>query len=300
MTDLYLGIVCMTGLGAVFFAATRRFAGHAPKWLYDLLALITVAVLLIYIRWFWDDVRLARFLPVPNLIIVGSWFLPLIGVLAGLVWGRIRNSQARCWFSTGLLFAVALYATVQPVLGQAPTCRNQWEGEICLQTTRSTCAAAAAATLLRQFQIPAREQEMADLCLTRQGTTWKGIYRGLKLKTAETPWEVEVFRASLDELRNGLQGPAILEVELKSDAFADIRYQTEWGWIPGTPHSVVFLGVTEQGGFLVADPSVGREEWSREDLALLWTGEGIRLVPRAAGLPDHAPLILAASHKTTE
>jgi hypothetical protein len=298
MTDLYLGIVCMTALGVAFFAATCCFARRAPKWFYDLLALITVAVLLVYIRWFWDDVRLARFLPVPNLIIVGSWFLPLIGVLAGLVWGRIRNSRARCWFSTSLLFAAALYATVQPVLGQAPTCRNQWEGEICLQTTRSTCAAAAAATLLRRFRIPAREQEMADLCLTRQGTTWKGIYRGLKLKTADTPWEVEVFQANLDDLRNGFKGPAILEVELKSDAFADVRYQTEWGWIPGTPHSVVFLQVTERGGFLVADPSVGREEWSGEDLALLWTGEGMRLVPRSAPAPATTAMVLAATRES--
>jgi len=297
MTDLYLGIVCMTALGAVFFTATRRFAHRVPKWLDDVLALVTVTVLLIYIRWFWDDVRLARFLPVPNLIIVGSWFLPLIGILAGLVWGRLRNSRRRCWFSTGLLFATALYATVQPVLGQPPTCRNQWEGAICLQTTRSTCAAAAAATLLHRFHIPAAEQEMADLCLTREGTTWKGIYRGLKLKTCDTPWEVEVFRASMDDLRSGLCGPAILEMELRRDAFADIRYQTEWGWIPGTPHSVVFLRVTERGGFLVADPSVGREEWSAEDIALLWTGEGMRLIPRAAEPAPEASITLAASRE---
>jgi hypothetical protein len=30
----------------------------------------------------------------------------------------------------------------------------------------------------------------------------------------------------------------------------------------------------------MADPSVGQEEWSAEDVALLWTGEGMRLVPR--------------------
>jgi hypothetical protein len=300
MTDLYLGIACMTALGAAFFAATRSVARHAPAWLYDVLALATVAVLLVYIRWFWDDVRLARFLPVPNLIVVGSWFLPLIGILAGLVWGRIRNSHIRRWISTTLLFVTALYATVEPVLGEAPTCRNQWEAGVCLQTTRSTCSAAAAATLLNRVGIPAAEQEMADLCLTRQGTTWKGIYRGLKLKTSDAPWEVEVFRASIDDLRSGQSGPAILEVELRPDALVDICYQTEWGWIPGTPHSVVFLGMSARGGFLVADPSVGREEWTAQDLALLWTGAGMRLVPRAGEAHENAALILAASHKTTK
>jgi hypothetical protein len=248
--------------------------------LHDLLATITVAMLLVYIRWFWDDVRLARFLPVPNLIIVGSWFLPLIGILAALVCARLPESRLRRRGASGLLFASALYATVQPVLGEAPTCKNEWEGKVCLQTTRTTCSAAAAATLLRQFGVRSGEQEMADLCLTRHGTTWKGIYRGLTIKTDETPWNVEVFEATLADLRSNLIGPAILNVELRPDAFADVRYQTEWGWIPGTPHSVVFLKVTERGGFLMADPSVGQEEWSAEDVALLWTGEGMRLVPR--------------------
>jgi hypothetical protein len=141
---------------------------------------------------------------------------------------------------------------------------------------------------------------MADLCLTRQGTTWKGIYRGLKLKTSDTAWEVEVFRASVDDLQNGLCAPAILEMELKPDAFADIRYQTEWGWIPGTPHSVVFLRITERGGFLVADPSVGREEWSAEDLALLWTGEGMRLVPRAAPSLARSSMNVAANREPAQ
>ena len=41
------------------------------------------------------------------------------------------------------------------------------------------------------------EQEMAELCLTRHGTSWQGLYRGLKLKTAGTGWDV----ASLPLLR---------------------------------------------------------------------------------------------------
>lgn len=300
MADIYLGIAAMLALSAAFFYATRRGVRGAPKWLHDLLAAVTVGLLLVYIRWCWDDVRLARFLPVPNLIIVGSWFLPLIGVLSALVCGRLRESRLRRRASTLLLFASALYATVQPVLGEAPACQNQWEGKVCLQTTRSTCSAAAAATLLRQFGVAAHEQEMADLCLTRHGTTWKGIYRGLALKTSESPWDVEVFQASLADLQSNLVGPAILNMELRSDAFADVRYQTEWGWIPGTPHSVVFLKVTERGGFLMADPSVGQEEWSAEDVALLWTGEGMRLVPKPVSRITPGSLILTARRESAD
>src|SRR5260221_7046371 len=44
-------------------------------------------------------------------------------------------------------------------------------------------------TTLFRSGISATEQEMADLCITRRGTYWQGLYRGLKLKTAGTLWE---------------------------------------------------------------------------------------------------------------
>ena len=104
MTDIYLGIAGMVLLGLGSFHATRKMATDRPNWLYDVLALLTVLLLLAYIRWCWNAPRLTQILPYSNLIIIGNWFLPLVGVLAGLVWGRFTERTARRWVAIVLLF----------------------------------------------------------------------------------------------------------------------------------------------------------------------------------------------------
>src|SRR5262249_9190240 len=144
---------------------------------------------------------------------------------------------------------------------------------------------ASAATLLHWYQIAATEQEMAELCLTRQdGTYWQGLYRGLKLKTRGTDWDVEVFSGKdlLDLQKMTLDGPGILTVGLPDDAPAYRIYQYDWGWVPGVSHSVVLFRFLPRQQVRVGDPSLdeGQENWSRNDLQVLWRGRGIRLVPR--------------------
>lgn len=286
MTDLYLGIALMVAVGVACFAATRRIANFGPPWMYDAFALGTVCILCGYIWWIWDDVRVARWLPYPNLIIVGNWFLPLLGVLAGLVWRRMPHRGGRRWVATLLLFTAGFYSTVDPVLGEAPECRHKWErtsnGRLFMQTTDATCSAAAAATLLSQHGIPADEQEMAELCLTREGTTWKGLYRGLSLKTQWTSRKVEVFRGTPADLDHSLSSPypVLLCAELQPDAPNAGKYRDEYGWIPGTPHTVVVLGRNPDGTYQVHDPVAGQEIWTAEELELLWKGTAMRLVPR--------------------
>ena len=120
------------------------------------------------------------------------------------------------------------------------------------------------------------------LCLTTtQGTSTHGLYRGLKLKTASTPWDVYLFSGtSIAELRR-LSGPVLISVELRPEDRIDPRYQNTLGWLPGVPHSVVLLGFTAGGNFVrIADPAIGHELWSIQDLELLWHGEGVTLVAR--------------------
>ena len=57
----------------------------------------------------------------------------------------------------------------------------------------------------------------------------------------------------------------------------DRRFVEQWGWIPGMGHSVVILGRTTDGNFIVGDPAVGLEIWSKADLDLLWSGVGMRV-----------------------
>ena len=299
MMDLYLGIMLMVALGAATFAATRRMANFGPLWVYDAAAFVTVALLCGYIWWVWDDVRVSHWLPYSNLIIVGNWFLPLLGVLAGLVWRRLPQSRTRQYTATLLLFAAGLYSTVNPVLGEAPTCRSHWErlggGRCFLQTTDATCSAAAAATLLSLHGIVTDEQEMADLCLTREGTTWKGLFRGLSLKTEWTHWDVDVFRGTPDDLNATECYPVLVCAELRPDAPHEQVYREEYGWIPGMPHSVVVLGRWHDGTYVVHDPVAGREYWDEEELRDLWTGSAVRLVPR-----DNARASLIAALLTAQ
>ncbi|REJ81194.1 MAG: hypothetical protein DWQ34_17545 [Planctomycetota bacterium] len=298
MNDLYLAIVGMTILGFASFFSSRRLAAGLGRRRCDLLALLTVLCICAYIRWLWNDMRLVRLLPVSNLIIVGNWFLPLIGILAGLAWERIADSRWRRWTATVLLFTCGMYATVQPVLGKSPVCDSRWSGQYCMQTTTATCSAAAAATLLNLHHIESDEQEMADLCLTRDGTTWKGLYRGLALKTAGTAWRVEVIDNVEDALPTAGQPPVILCARLPAEISHDPRlaqYHTEWGWIPGTSHSVVVLQPVRDGQFLVHDPSIGIEVWTQADIDLLVHGKGLRLSPAFDGVVEHRKTIVARS-----
>ncbi|QDU40305.1 hypothetical protein Mal4_46610 [Maioricimonas rarisocia] len=282
MTDLYLGVAIMTALSVLLAVVTARVTRNVPNRLCDLLALLTIMLIVAYIVWLWDDITLAHLLPFSNLIIVGNWMTLLAGVLAGLVWRRLRKKSLRRVAAVSLLAVIGFYALVQPILGDPPECEDRWQRDVCLQTSDVTCSAAAAAMLLAAHGIPATEQEMARLCLTRNGTTWKGIYRGLKLKTADTPYDVEIFNEDVDTLRRSKSGPFLLKAELQEDAPVPPIYHEEWGWIPGQPHSVVLFEFLDNGDALIGDPSIGLEAWSVKDLQVLWHGQGLRLVRRDA------------------
>jgi hypothetical protein len=169
-----------------------------------------------------------------------------------------------------------------------PRCHKMWarrrngDEVVCLQTRTSTCAPAAAATLLNAYGIPATEQEMAYLCLsTEYGTTLHGLYRGLKIKTAGTEWDVEVFRSDVDRLREFKRPVLLLQLRLPEGTPPDSRYRDEWGWQPGVSHAAVLFEFLPGGLFLrVGDPAVGVERWSLKALEDLWHREGVRLVRR--------------------
>ena len=90
MQDLYLGLALVAMLSAVAFAAGIALAGDR-RWIGNGLAVGTVLLTILYIRFAWDDIRLAKLLPVSNLVVVGN-LLPLSSTfLAGIVWRRIDH-----------------------------------------------------------------------------------------------------------------------------------------------------------------------------------------------------------------
>ena len=119
---------------------------------------------------------------------------------------------------------------------------------------------------------------MADLCLTRRGTTWLGLYRGLQLKIAGQPLAVEVLECDRAEMLK-LTGPMILSVGIDPEKPYRPIYVRKWGWEPGQLHTVVRLPSNFANLQLIADPAVGLEGWDDEDIETLYRGRVVRLVP---------------------
>ena len=279
MTDIYFGLALIGGLSALLFFWALTLSRQVPRPYIDGLAVLTVAGLLLYTRFLWDSLLLCQWLPFSNLIVVGNWFPLSAAFLAGLAWQRVPGRIVRKALSVTALMGAASFSAVYPLLGAAPDCGKSWLGDVCLQTSSQTCSPASAATLLRAYGIAATEQEMADLCLTRGGTTWPGLYHGLKAKTEGTIWDVQAFEWTVDDLRSRTD-PAILSVGLEKGGRFDPAYEREWGWTPGVAHTVVYFRYWNAHRIDMADPSVGRELWSEDDLRLLWRGRGMRLVRR--------------------
>ncbi|MBT4864162.1 MAG: hypothetical protein HON53_03450 [Planctomycetaceae bacterium] len=280
--DLYVGVVIMLAVSSGLFLLGRRIAILGPRWLTNVLAILTIAGVGAYAVYLRDNMLMAIMLPYSNLIVLGNWFPVGVGFLGGLAWIRVYGGRVRKGIYTAVLLAVGLFALLQPLLGSPPECNNEWLGEVCIQTSDATCSAASAATVLVSVGIDAEESELARLSLTRHGTSWQGLYRGLKLKTAGTKWDVEVFQCTADELRDLGGGPKILAVGLKRGSNYDPKYVDEYGWIPGQLHSVVLFNFMDDGRVRIGEPTqdIGVEYWSPEDLQLLWRGIGLRLVPR--------------------
>lgn len=291
MTDLYLGLCILALVSFLAYEIGGRVSKRLRPAAVDALFLLTVVGILLYIGSLWNAIVLTRLLPFSNLVVLGNWFPPAAAFLVGLAWHRTdgRRGRVRKTCFLGGLLGVAWFSVVQPLQGQPPECTDSWNGDVCLQTSKFTCSAACAATLLRAHGIPAGEREMAELCLTREGTTWQGLYRGLKHKTAGTEWDVEVFKGTIDDLRRMQSGPIIISARLPESA-AETYYAREWGWVPGQSHSVVFFEFTQGQHVRMGEPTFGHETWHVSELDLLWQRTGIRLVRR-----DEQPSVWATA-----
>lgn len=278
MQDLWFGVAINLMVSSVCGYAVRQLSRQWPLRWVDVAGVVLAVALVGYIVCLWDHPCLARWLPYSNLIVLGNALPLFAALLAGLSCRRLRGRPLARNIVVVLLTIVSVGALIRPLLGEAPTCEERWEGDVCLQTTKHTCSAASAATVLRRVGITTTEAEMSRLCLTRIGTHWMGLYRGLRQKLSPA-WQIEVFDTkSLETLRHVSQNsPAILTVELPRDVPAGWEYRQESGWLPGVSHSVVCLGPDGGDHWKIVDPANGLEQWSTADLLVLWQGHGLRL-----------------------
>lgn len=269
-------------------AAPRR---HRRSLLGALLLAALLAAFLALRRW---PEGVANALPHPDLVFFSD-LIPHcalgLAVLAARS-GRTRAARVRRGVLGGLLFALGLYASEVPFVARA---LDLGQGRVDLtgahpvvrQSTPSSCAAAAAATLLRaSHRDPeASEQELAAACLTdpRRGTHPLGLWRGVSLRSGSL---ARYTFPSLEELRG--RAPCLLRVGL-TDRITDPELyrvlRDQCGWPEGQSHAVVLFGFAPGGPgedaevALIGDPRLGFERWGLTHFRALWHGVALELGP---------------------
>lgn len=282
MVDLYLSLAVMLtlcGLAAFVGAGLQQRAGRAMVVSAEVLVcLATVA----YLNFLWDRPSLSRLLPFSSTIILGNW-LPIVGsFFLGVCLKTERITSLRRIVLAICMVAISGYSLAKPMLGKPPVCVPMMDDRtLDFQTTDQTCSAACAASLLRLHGVAANEKELAQLCLTRHGTHWLGVYRGLKLKTADTKWDVVVEEVSTQDLFSGQFGPGILALSFHAAEFGR-PCDPEWGFASDVGHSVLILKSSSPASLEVFDPApdYGFETWNEDVLASVRNGILLRLVPR--------------------
>ncbi|MBL8811581.1 MAG: hypothetical protein JNM43_15535 [Planctomycetaceae bacterium] len=280
MLDLLISLTAMFVLCGVAALCGGVLQGMANRRIVILLQIFVTILMGGYLYWLMDSPLLVALVPHSGAIVLSNW-LPLMGAFfAGICFRTAAISAVRRAFLSTALLSLCVYSLVSPLLGDAPRCAEvDFERILEFQTTEQTCSPACAAGLLRLHGIHATERELSQLCLTRQGTHWLGLYRGLKLKTQGTPWDVVVEKISGDELRDGRHPPGILSL-----TFGDVVSQAriEEGFQSNVGHSVVSLGKTASGNLQVFDPSpdYGFETWNNETLQDVESAILVRLVSR--------------------
>jgi hypothetical protein len=192
----------------------------------------------------------------------------LLGAGLGFVAG-ILNS----WFAPETLgeklfvpvvaFLFVLIPFIKPLLDpiDLTRLRDRCEGDVCLQSTFSTCGPCSAATLLKAFGETASEKQLAKECLTSGGGTeiWY-IARAFQRRGYHT----SVLIQKPQDLSP--PSPAIAGVTLRG----------------GVGHFIAL--VNERSGFItIADPMKGKLIVKKEDLAKYYhfTGFFLTIAPKS-------------------
>ncbi|MEZ6131926.1 MAG: hypothetical protein R3C59_24970 [Planctomycetaceae bacterium] len=279
MSDLIFAVMMMVAVAIFAFRLGLHWGRSESRGFRIKVQLLALLLMGVYLAFLWNRPILSRLLPTSSLIIVGNW-LPIWGCLFIGLYMSSPGTSLRRRVSLSLLTAVlAGYSTVAPILGKPPSCALVPAAKaLQQQTTPYTCSAASAASLLRIHGLDATESELADLCLTRQGTHWMGVYRGLSLKTRNSGWSVTAEPFTRDSLQHRNSGPCVLSFNVNPAGFES---SSDHGFVEGAGHSVLFLGSNGSGYVSVFDPApeYGAEEWDDRMFNCITDGVVLRLVP---------------------
>ncbi|MBN2686050.1 MAG: hypothetical protein JXR40_12275 [Pontiellaceae bacterium] len=188
-----------------------------------------------YLHWMKDSVGYYEFRAIPFIELSAAGMGLSTGALAEL----LKGSKL---FSVPVLMILLTLGIVapylKPMLKPLPpdSFSDRWSEEVCLQSTPSSCGAAAAATVFKAFGITLREEEVARECFTYQGGT-------------ENWYLARAFRKRGLSVRYRIEKG--LPADLKTPAIAGVR-------VGNFGHFIVILERTADG-YVTGDPLVGRQ-----------------------------------------
>jgi hypothetical protein len=182
-----------------------------------------------------------------------------LGFIAGMVhsWWQPEGIGEKA-IVPAILLAIVLIRFVKPLLDplDRSLLKDRFNGDICLQSTFSTCGPASAVTLMRFFGMDATESQIAKKCFTSRGGT-------------------EVWYIARALQRRGFSPSVVIQTpesaNFPAPAIAGVRLGG------GVGHFIAVMNSTDDA-VTIADPLRGKSAFTKAELKRQYHFTGFFLV----------------------
>lgn len=252
-----LAIPTIVGAVALFWAGlTQTKLSRFWLWIGGLATAVPGMLFVLYYTHVLDNAAwLYNLRSVPYIELAGCG----LGFVAGMVhsWWQPEGLGEKL-VVPAILFVLAAVPFIKPLLDplDESQLKERYDGDVCLQSTFSTCGPASAVTLLRSFGENTTEKQFARECFTSRGGTevWY-IARALRRRGFST--RVVIRSPGIDEF----PAPAIAGVVL-----------------PGAVGHFIAILASNESSVTLADPLKGKIVLSRRDVQKQYRFTGFFLV----------------------
>lgn len=282
--DLLIGISTILACSLLAFLYIVASPKPNQRFLFSSVLFLTLG----FVSFFAGKLAWARLIPSEYVIFAANLAPLLLSIAAGL---SLRSSQIRLVIRP---IAALMFLAVAMIHAVVPYCRpilypvelsqqTVWSNDYCLQSHASSCAPAAAVTLLKLNGVTYSERELADWCLTSEkGTDSLGLYRGLARAVNSTAIKPQVAPVDPSEWVQSAAVPNISLVWLgkPTSVIPQIKFYGSKSFrigFRGEGHAVVVLGRSKSGGWRILDPAFGETIWTDQQMQDRYTGESIYL-----------------------
>ncbi|MGC6443676.1 MAG: peptidase C39 [Rubripirellula sp.] len=282
--DLLIGVSSLLFLCFALFRLSVTVRGGQRPVLFSCVLLVS----LLFGGLFSGRLLWAKLIPNEHVLFISNLTPLLLSVAAGFCLKSHHVSQSWRPLFAGLFLIIAsgyiILPCVRPVLFPVTLSDSTiWKNDSCLQSHPSSCAPAAAVTLLNLEGCESTEQDLASWCLTSgKGTEALGLYRGLKRALGQSSFAVQVAPSDPSQWMERRAVPNVCLVSLggsKVNKLGAMFFGAElWNASArGEGHAVVVRGQDSQGRWIISDPAFGEALWSDQQLQERFTGEAIYL-----------------------